>query len=799
MTKTLWKKSRIEPSNETKQIEYDEPVSIPSFQVLHNTPLTNEDRCTLDEQTKKLKGLLEPYTTINKNDEKIIEGLSKFQLFSDDNYYKSCKSVLKKLKMEWLLTGITEAIKYILCPLSKTDEMIEKGVEDFVRVFVQLRNCMDEEDNDAPKNYVDLSPVSDSNLLWNEGDDPLQYTGESPEEATIFVEGFQNRGLMLNLLTNIYSMRDAHTWINTDELTAKMGSHYIAQFNLTENRLGRYLTEDEVFEFHNVYNDALERQTVISNIQSMAISQQWLDLLDLSQTDADTDPTTPPPVIEPTRLLSECEKKQRAAIQELKQNSKHIKEQIYNIVMVPVVIYIVYNMYYIFLFIEPFDKNQRERDKEIEELDYTIKQEKDPQKKEDLETKMRNLKTEVKDPDYENEYVEMKDYNETLSGMTRFLTEYLFRPAQLVVAFIEWLKGSGFKLSYYHYGRKQYEEVELRKDDNKEGAYLHTINNSYPHIMFFLLFVIIFVSWRLSPSFIPKTIRDLYFGKNPLILNYVFLGITGISYIFSFFSQFGRSQNDDGNSVLNRIAEAISNPSTVFNMLSSLVFWIFKGIFAYNMVSLSVTISIIYGLANLLFGIYMYSTEPFSRIDRINNFIYTRMFRISREVNETKRSCIDTFNSISIMLFTHLFEIITIIMLIIGMSTYIRKIRNADLNTFLFMMSGIFIFALCCRIILRQMHLGSVLSPVFKFWNIKISKEDDVEDAINGIRSRAECVNSLGDFMDFINGKKDKDDYEQCEEKNKKIETAAKNKKNDKDEEQENDILAAKMAREMGL
>jgi len=787
MTKTLWKKSRIEPSNETKQIEYDEPVSIPSFQVLNNTPLTNEDRCTLDEQTKKLKGLLEPYTTINKNDEKIIEGLSKFQLFSDDNYYKSCKSVLKKLKMEWLLTGISEAIKYILCPLSKTDEMIEKGVEDFVRVFVQLRNCMDEEENDAPKNYIDLSPVSESNLLWNEGDDPLQYTGESPEEATIFVEGFQNRGLMLNLLTNIYSMRDAHTWINTDELTAKMGSHYIAQFNLTENRLGRYLTEDEVFEFHNVYNDALERQTVISNIQSMAISQQWLDLLDLSQTDTDTDPTPPPPVIEPTRLLSECEKKQRAAIQELKQNSKHIKEQIYNIVMVPVVIYIVYNMYYIFLFIEPFDKNQRERDKE----------KKEQKEEEDEEDEEESSKT----PEYENEYVEMKDYNEAFSGMTRFITEYLFRPAQLVVALIEWLKGSGFKLSYYHYGRKQYEEVKLQEDNDKEGAYLHSINNSYPHIMFFLLFVIIFVSWRLSPSFIPNTIRDLYFGKNPLILNYIFLGITGISYIFSFITS-TQTQNEDSNGTtesVNRIAEAISKSSALFNMLSALVFWIFKGIFAYNMVSLSVTISIIYGLANLLFGIYMYSSEPFSRIDRINNFIYTRMFRISREVNETKRSCIDTFNSISIMLFTHLFEIITIIMLIIGMSTYIRKIRNADLNTFLFMMSGIFIFALCCRIILRQMHLGSVLSPVFKFWNIKISKEDDIEDAINGIRSRAECVNSLGDFMDFINGKKDKDDYEQCEEYNEKIETAAKTKKNDKDVKNENDILAAKMAREMGL
>ena len=31
--------------------------------------------------------------------------------------------------------------------------------------------------------------------------------------------------------------------INTEDLTARMGSHYIAKFNLTENRLGRYLCE----------------------------------------------------------------------------------------------------------------------------------------------------------------------------------------------------------------------------------------------------------------------------------------------------------------------------------------------------------------------------------------------------------------------------------------------------------------------------------------------------------------------------------------------------------------------------
>ena len=271
-------------------------MTIPVFKVLMNTPtpnpLTNEQQDLLDEQTNKLKSLLEPYTNVDdEEDGKIIEGLSKFQLFSDDNYYKSCKSVLKKLKLDWVLTAISESIKYALCPLSKTDEFIDKGVENFVRLFVQLRNCMKDEKHQGDVD-LDLSPVSRAELLWNDGDAPLQYTGEmdNDEEDEIIIEGYesQSQGLLSKLLTNIYSLRDSHSWINTDELTARMGSHYIAKFNITENRMGRYLTEDELYEFHNVYNDALERQSVINNIKAMPISQQWISLLQISGQNSNT-------------------------------------------------------------------------------------------------------------------------------------------------------------------------------------------------------------------------------------------------------------------------------------------------------------------------------------------------------------------------------------------------------------------------------------------------------------------------------------------------------------------------------
>ena len=282
MTETRWKKSRVNKSNEIKQnnidhgtVSYDEPMPIPTFNVLVNTPspssssseetsslnvnpsLSTQQQSILSKAIHKIKSVLNPFMKLQPEDDKIIEGLSKFQLFSDDNYYKSCKKILKKLKLDWVLTAISEAIKYALCPLSKTDELIDKGVERFVRLFVQLRNCM-KDDAKAEDGELDLSPVAEARLLWNEGDAPLQYTGEDDDdiEEGIIIEGYEDekgddekgedeenkdkkdKKEPSSLVTNIYTLSDQHTWINTHDLIAKLGSHYIYKLNQTENQLG---------------------------------------------------------------------------------------------------------------------------------------------------------------------------------------------------------------------------------------------------------------------------------------------------------------------------------------------------------------------------------------------------------------------------------------------------------------------------------------------------------------------------------------------------------------------------------
>ena len=811
MTQTQWKKSKIEKSSETDSNNdnstiYDEPTSIPTFKVLNNTPmptetpLTNVERDILDEQTDKLKKILEPYTEVDEEDEKIIEGLSKFQLFSDDNYYKSCKSVLKKFKLDWILTAIHEAIKYALCPLSKTDQLIDKGVENFVRLFVQLRNCMKDE-NIEYEDDLDLSPVSRAELLWNDGDAPLQYTGEydkDEDEQEFIIEGYQSSGtneLLTKLLTNIYSLRDAHSWINTDDLTARMGSHYIGNFNLTENRLGRYLTEDELFHFHNFYNDALERQTVINVIKSTPISQQWISLLRLTNTNSNnnTESTSNWRSIEPERVLSECEKKQRAAIQELKQNAKHVKRQIYNIVMVPVVIYIVYNMYFVFLFM---DSNQNIADskksnkinsffKNIEKkMKKKAKKEGEEGEEEDQEQEQENQEENQEENEtYKGaDYVKFLDYDQTFAGVTRLITEYLFRPVQLIIAVGEWIKGNGFKLSYYHYGRKQYEEKVFQ--DPSPSVTLHDINNLYPQILFFVLFVVIFVGWRKNTSFIPKTIKNLYKGKHPLTLNYFALIVTMISFVISLGSSLQTQTEEEGKEeetaedklagATKNISEALSNmsASSIFHYISVIVFWIFKWLFAYNMVSLSVSITLIYGLSYLLFGIYLYSSKPFDTMQLINNYLYTKMYKPARVGDPNGNMLIDGFNGVCRTIFTHLFEVITIIMLMIGMNGYIKKINNADLNTFLMLMSGFLIFLLCCNMMLKNMNMKTVLRSLLKFWKIKVKGDELEEEDIEEIKLRAECVSDLNYFMDVFTDKIKVDDidFNACRETNQKNE-----------------------------
>tara|TARA_B100000035_G_scaffold219601_1_gene188435 strand:+ start:15425 stop:17902 length:2478 start_codon:yes stop_codon:yes gene_type:complete len=803
MTETRWKKSRVNKSNEIKQnnidhgtVSYDEPMPIPTFNVLVNTPspssssseetsslnvnpsLSTQQQSILSKAIQKIKSVLNPFMKLQPEDDKIIEGLSKFQLFSDDNYYKSCKKILKKLKLDWVLTAISEAIKYALCPLSKTDELIDKGVERFVRLFVQLRNCM-KDDAKAEDGELDLSPVAEARLLWNEGDAPLQYTGEDDddvEEEGIIIEGYEDekghdekgedeenkdkkdKKEPSSLESNIYTLSDQHTWINTHELIAKLGSHYIYKLNQTENQLGRYLTESELYEFHNTYNNMLEKQDVINSIKGMPISQQWewLSNKRYSSMSSERRNRRRNPN-EPERVLSLCEEKQRAAIQELKQNAKHVKRQIYNIVMIPVVIYIVYNMYYVFLFMEPSANNASDESVEENEEEGQEKEEKS------------------------FDYVRFVNYDKMFCGSTNFITEYLFKPTQLLIAALDVLKGSDFKISYYDHGLGEYKTKVLWVNQSKKSS-LREINEQYPQILFFVLFVVVFVGWRYNPTFIPDTIKKLYKGQHPLTLNILFMIITGGFFAFSLSTRFNPSKEEEAkeeeamSEAANKMAEAIENSEggigKIFKIIGQIVYWIFKALFAFNMISLSVSIFIIYCLSYLLLGIYIYASKPFDRISRINQFLYSKMFKLSHSESEFENTLMDGLNSISRTIFTHMFEVITIIMLLIGMDGYIKKINNADLNTFLMLLSSLFIFVLCCMMGLKQMNFMSTLKPLMKLLKIPTIEAQLLEEGktqIGEIQRKVECIRTLDEFMKIVTKETDPDemDTDACIQENK--------------------------------
>ena len=76
------------------------------------------------------------------------------------------------------------------------------------------------------------------------------------------------------------------------------------------------------------------------------------------------------------------------------------------------------------------------------------------------------------------------------------------------------------------------------------------------------------------------------------------------------------------------------------------------------------------------------------------------MYKPARVGNIDGNMLIDSFNGVSRTIFT-LIEVITIIMLLLE-DGYIKKISNADLNTFLMLMSGFLIFLLCCNMMLKS-------------------------------------------------------------------------------------------------
>jgi len=606
---TKWKKQNIESKSESTNIKRKEEDSrgapiellndiyekkIPDwFEILKN--YKNKDIDTEGFTDKDKTDIREP-----------------FDIFIDDtNYYKNCENYLKKILSPNFTSLLKYLIDYILCPLRKTDVIIENTIADLLKIFIALKDCSKDISGNKVVQTIDLSPVVDPDILWTDMDDPLEgfhtqnikegfsKNTKGSEKISIFIESF---------LQNHPSLR---------KFSEQLEKYYITSVNETETKLEKYMTEKQLFDFNNRFDESLNDPIVVNQIKKLAVEKKT---------------STPPPIPIPTPTttpkLNPCEQTQKDALDELRKYSKTIKNEVYNILIVPLVLYVTYNIYYVFFFKKPVG----------DQCEYI--------KFEDCE----------------------KIFEEYSRNYFQFFIEFIFKPTSCI----------------YH-------------TLNEVKTWFIGLNAFMPYVFFFLIFSLLYVFGINNYTWFMSTIYGLFLFKTPAVLQMYATIITIIFFGKSIFAHY------------NNIWAPYLRKRPWSGMLLFILYWVFKFLVSWMLIPFSVTILIFYFLTYSVLGIFLNHYEVFGQIDQMNDFIYTSLY-----TPENDSALIILLQSISKYFFIYLFELILIIILINGLSTYFGNIHNQDLKTFLLIInvSIIIITSIWC-IIKYKMTVIQVLNILY--------------------------------------------------------------------------------------
>lgn len=282
---TIWNTSE-QSSGNTKKNKKDNFFDPPYFDVLENI---------------NTEGIDEPFSEgIGTEDigtegtgEPLIEGFSDFPIFQNSkSYFAKCKRFLKWAQAGAIGKGIKDFIDTIFCPITKADQIVQRGLENMLSIFIALENCKDKKDKD----YV-LTDVVDPKILWIDTDDPLESFVSNNGDI---IEGFDLGDVPLSVNT-VDSFRKNHSWINSDILEAQMGTYYFKVLNDAETAKQGYMDETELFEFNNKFDDSLNKPSIITIIKRTKITDDWLDNMNLRPRPATTSTTKKPLTL--TQLL----------------------------------------------------------------------------------------------------------------------------------------------------------------------------------------------------------------------------------------------------------------------------------------------------------------------------------------------------------------------------------------------------------------------------------------------------------------------------------------------------------------
>jgi len=309
-----------------------------------------KDTKWVNEIPIKYKELFENYKNIElfqniHNDipnEKVIEG---FNFFEDFDMHK--KRSNKKVKIPGL-RGFFNAIEniknFILCPFYKSDQIIDKGIQKLLKIFIAVEctdlsmNLFKEMNEDQPT--LDLSDLIDDELLYS-ANPTSGSDGRTRTNKDKYSEEKTSTTTDTTATTDLSNNTDWFSYLY--ERLTKLQSN-----NGNSDEFGI----DDLKQLGNIYSQSGSNQEKVvegmkQNIKSVTERQRRRDREREARVNKRIEGDFKK-IYNATKV--DCNASKEKAENDIKRYAGTIRNQIYNILFLPIILLIFYNCYYMFFY-----------------------------------------------------------------------------------------------------------------------------------------------------------------------------------------------------------------------------------------------------------------------------------------------------------------------------------------------------------------------------------------------------------------------------------------------------------------
>ena len=331
------------------------------------------------------------------------------------------------------------------------------------------------------------------------------------------------------------------------------------------------------------------------------------------------------------KLLQECKSKNEEILNQFREYSKIIKQELYRLLIIPIIIFIVYNFYYMFLFKDCFGYA-----KTVNNDEYVY------------EKTCNNGCFYPQFSDWEMNFHNMENHR------TDFIFEFLFKPVKIFYTFFNAIKSVFFN------------NIVLK------------FLADYPYICFLSVFVLVYYMINKYGGKLLNIVTELSKMNTPTIniigsitLNTMASTIVWLFFIISFCKEtfysnniFGNSTNSDENKKQTWTEWIIDSKGSgiimIIKSICFIIYWIIRAMIIGLTIPLSIFICVIYFAWIPIGSIFDYTDKSHNYSDKlelIDRMIYSKLYELPKDElpkNTLKLLCFYAFYFLTelIILFT---------------------------------------------------------------------------------------------------------------------------------------------------